>query len=397
MADMNNENNFSNNGFSNPPSGNGGSGAPNQGQNPQFGPQQQNPQFGNQPNAPQQNTNLQNSGGAPQNNPYQQQPRYNQQPTPNNQPNQPQNPNPQQPTQSPQQAPQGASAGIDRKKTLSEEDKERLSDFNTGNDEIKKQRKRKKKPQITENARSLTKVRRLYSARIAHRIYPEQMQEINRLRALAEEGGKKGAALIGRAAKKTRNLVVSILIVLAILAVVGTGTLVTVLMLNKDTGSTPTGTIDFTENTNIQQTITDYRMGTEIDAPIGIVNLTNRELYFLFYVTLGAPTDAPLTEGLDYNDLEIEFLGVNPENWIAGEQNGIIYYETGAKTPMYVNESTTNNQIQIITGYKIKVKEGADESVWIGKSVTLTFNIIGCETRDEINSEKSKIGVTVSA
>ena len=310
---------------------------------------------------------------------------------PNSQ-NAPQQQNPQQPQQ---QAPQGASTGYEKKKTLSEEDKERLSNFNDSNDEIKKLRKRKKKAELTENARPLTKVRRLYSARIAHRVYPEQMQEINRLRTLAGEGGKKGAALIGRAAKRTRNLVASILLVFAILAVVGTGTLVTILMLNNEGDSVPSGTIDFTDNTNIKQTITGYRMGDEIDEPITIANLTNRDLYFLFYVTISAPTDAPLTEGLDYNDLEIEFLGVQSANWIKGTNNGIIYYTTRNKTPMFKNEDLTDNKIQIITGYKINLKDGGDENAWTGKTVVLTFNIIGCESSDDINNEISKIGATV--
>lgn len=441
MADMNNDNNnFSNNGMANNPPTNSGNMPSQQGQmNGASNNQQQNSQFSGQS----QNTNLQNNSNNyqsnsyqqgqqnnqfsqnpinpprpqnPQFSSYQQNPQYSQQyqqtaqsqqqtsqnqvnqnqapsqQNPNSQNNAPQQPNQQQPQQ---QAPQGASAGYEKKKTLSEEDKERLSNFNYSNDEIKKLRKRKKKAELTENARPLTKVRRLYSARIAHRVYPEQMQEINRLRALAEEGGKKGAALIGSAARKTRNLVASILLVLAILAIVGTGTLVTILMLNNEGNSVPSGTIEFTDNTDIKQTITGYRMGEEIDEPITIANLTNRDLYFLFYVTISAPTDAPLTEGLDFKDLEIEFLGVQSENWFKGTNNGITYYTTRTKTPMFKNESITDNKIQIITGYKINVKDGVDENAWANKTVVLTFNIIGCESSDDINNEISKIGVTL--
>ena len=366
MADINNgNNNFSpnqNNGMTNnAPNANPQNWA--QSQRPQM--PGQNPQFRNQP----QNANLQNNANLNQQVPQQ-----------------------------PGQPPKQGVKGVETKKTLSEDDKERLRNHNVSNEEVKKLKKRVKKPEITENARPLTKVRRLYSARIAHRIYPEQMREISRLRALAGESGKKGAALIGGAAKKTRNLVASILIVLAILAVVGTGTLVTILMLNNnDGGSTPpSGTIEFTGNTNISETITNYNFGDDIDAPIGIANLTNRNLRFLFYVTISAPTDGPLSEGLDFSELEIEFLGMSTAWGYGGSKNGINYY-TSNEVPAFVNSETTTNQINIVTGYKITVKDEANGNNWLGKTVVLTFNIVGCENNEALSDEINKIGVTTSA
>ncbi len=377
MAEINNSNNnmnSNNNGsFNNPPQN------PNnmtEGQrfqnNPNFNAQQ-NPQF-------QQNPNMQ--GG---NQRFAQNQRVNPQQYAQSQQNSGQNMSQQRPAQNQQgftqnspQQPLSNQSGLQGKKTLSEEDKERLRKVARDNLDIKKLKKRVKKPSITENARPLFKLRSLYSAKLAHRMYYERMLEIAKLRALANEGGKKGAALIGTAAKKTRSLVATLLIVFAILAVVGTGTFVTISMLNRETPNYDfTGVLTIVDQNKVEAKVDNYVFGSDVNVPISINNSTGQIIFISFYIDM-KPNEY-LQDALDRGELDFSKLVLsykfgetfNPDNWLIQNVDGTTYM-------YYYGQVGINSQLTIIDGYSIDLAEGeTNHEDWVknGYGVELTFTI----------------------
>ncbi len=377
MAEINNSNNNmnsnSNGSFNNPPQN------PNnmtEGQrfqnNPNFNAQQ-NPQF-------QQNPNMQ--GG---NQRFAQNQRVNPQQYPQSQQNSGQNMSQQRPAQNQQgftqnspQQPLSNQSGLQGKKTLSEEDKERLRKVARDNLDIKKLKKRVKKPSITENARPLFKLRSLYSAKLAHRMYYERMLEIAKLRALANEGGKKGAALIGTAAKKTRSLVATLLIVFAILAVVGTGTFVTISMLNRETPNYDfTGVLTIVDQNKVEAKVDNYVFGSDVNVPISINNSTGQIIFISFYIDM-KPNEY-LQDALDRGELDFSKLVLsykfgetfNPDNWLIQNVDGTTYM-------YYYGQVGINSQLTIIDGYSIDLAEGeTNHEDWVknGYGVELTFTI----------------------
>lgn len=344
---------------------------------PQFNPSQ-NPQMNqgaqfNRPNNPQ----MSQQNGYQQN---MQQPQFNQQQGAGQTQNQaPQNPNQSNPNNPNNiQQPNQNKAGFENKKTLSEEDKERLRKLNRNNVDIKKLKKRSKKPILTENARPLYKVRRLYSAKLSHKMYYEKMLEIAKLRALANEGGKKGAALIGGAVKKTRNLVATILIVFAILAVVGTGTFVTLTMLNKDTTDYNfTGQLTIKDQEQVEEKIDNYELGKDINIPISVLNSTGQNIILRFYVEMKPNTylqDAVDNGELDFSKLVLSY-NFNDESrkssWYFQEVDGIVYM-------YYIGQLAINSSLTIIDGYKIDLAPGeSNHDDWIKNNygVEVTFYI----------------------
>ena len=377
MAEINNSNNNmnsnSNGSFNNPPQN------PNnmtEGQrfqnNPNFNAQQ-NPQF-------QQNPNMQ--GG---NQRFAQNQRVNPQQYTQSQQNSGQNMSQQRPAQNQQgftqnspQQPLSNQSGLQGKKTLSEEDKERLRKVARDNLDIKKLKKRVKKPSITENARPLFKLRSLYSAKLAHRMYYERMLEIAKLRALANEGGKKGAALIGTAAKKTRSLVATLLIVFAILAVVGTGTFVTISMLNRETPNYDfTGVLTIVDQNKVEAKVDNYVFGSDVNVPISINNSTGQIIFISFYIDM-KPNEY-LQDALDRGELDFSKLVLsykfgetfNPDNWLIQNVDGTTYM-------YYYGQVGINSQLTIIDGYSIDLAEGeTNHEDWVknGYGVELTFTI----------------------
>ena len=377
MAEINNSNNNmnsnSNGSFNNPPQN------PNnmtEGQrfqnNPNFNAQQ-NPQF-------QQNPNMQ--GG---NQRFAQNQRVNPQQYAQSQQNSGQNMSQQRPAQNQQgftqnspQQPLSNQSGLQGKKTLSEEDKERLRKVARDNLDIKKLKKRVKKPSITENARPLFKLRSLYSAKLAHRMYYERMLEIAKLRALANEGGKKGAALIGTAAKKTRSLVATLLIVFAILAVVGTGTFVTISMLNRETPNYDfTGVLTIVDQNKVEAKVDNYVFGSDVNVPISINNSTGQIIFISFYIDM-KPNEY-LQDALDRGELDFSKLVLsykfgetfNPDNWLIQNVDGTTYM-------YYYGQVGINSQLTIIDGYSIDLAEGeTNHEDWVknGYGVELTFTI----------------------
>ena len=377
MAEINNSNNnmnSNNNGSFNKPPQN-----PNnmtEGQrfqnNPNFNAQQnlqfqQNPnmQGGNQRFAQNQRVNPQQYAQSQQNsgqNMSQQRPAQNQQGFTQNSP----------------QQPLSNQSGLQGKKTLSEEDKERLRKVARDNLDIKKLKKRVKKPSITENARPLFKLRSLYSAKLAHRMYYERMLEIAKLRALANEGGKKGAALIGTAAKKTRSLVATLLIVFAILAVVGTGTFVTISMLNRETPNYDfTGVLTIVDQNKVEAKVDNYVFGSDVNVPISINNSTGQIIFISFYIDM-KPNEY-LQDALDRGELDFSKLVLsykfgetfNPDNWLIQNVDGTTYM-------YYYGQVGINSQLTIIDGYSIDLAEGeTNHEDWVknGYGVELTFTI----------------------
>ncbi len=380
------ENNFGNNNFS--PNNN------NVGSNPPTAPQGQGPQntasgsvnnINNQQFArPTQNTNTQ-----PQN-PAQQSGAQNNFQAPNMQnTTRPQGQSPVQPQQPLNTgAPQMPKQNLENKKVLTEEDKQRLRNMNDGNAEIKKMKKRVKKPTLTENARPLYKVRRLYSARLSHRLYFEHMLEIARLRAIAGESGKKGAALIGAAAKKTRNLVATLLIVFAILAVIGTGTLVTVLVINQDQRDyNLLERLDILNQSTFTDPISNYQLGTNINRQCTVLNNDEQDLFIEFSVTMRAneTLQNAITQGttdLTLDQLECNLIAHNSSDWI---------YE--GNSLYYIGELAVGSQLTILDGYNITLRDGFEQNSaeWSNGSygVILDFEItyysVGGVSIDELN------------
>ncbi len=301
--------------------------------------------------------------------------------------------------QTPQGAPRGVNQGqpnmaqapknaqmpqqnFENKKVLTEEDKERLRAVNNGNAEIKKLKKRYKKATLTENARPLYKVRRLYSARLSHRLYFEHMLEIARLRALASESGKKGAALIGAAAKKTRNLVAALLIVFAILAVIGTGTLVTVLVINQDQRDLNLAErLEIVGQNEFEADINNYQLGTDTGRKLSVLNNDVQNVLLALHVTI-EPNEA-LKNDIDSGatDLTLEQLEWNPN--IVNSNNWFIQ----GNNLYYIGSLEIGDELQIFDDYNLDLRDGYDTyNEWSNGRYGVVLNFsIEYHSQDAVN------------
>ncbi len=232
---------------------------------------------------------------------------------------------------------------------------------------IKKTTKRYSKSSITENARSLSKVRRLYSARMGHRYFPFPYKKVADLRDRA--GGAIKA--FGAAAKKTKRLVLTIVIIVAILATIGTGAAVAVMAINnKNANAFYEGQFVISETTNVPAHINSYILGQKIDLPLYVRNRTNQSVEVRFKIDTVAEPDTPLynaiRDGLvDPTQLVITYY-YDEAQWTMSD--GYLYYIGGEG---YMPDS--DKEIEVISGFAIDIASTTESNKWVNYQMTINF------------------------
>ena len=266
--------------------------------------------------------------------------------------------------------PQQASTGnINQPKTtreLTQEEINFLKKISNDNYLIKKTSKKVKKANLSENARLLSKVRRLYTAKISLKYYFCPIIKVNKLRSLAGADKKGGAALFNAAAKKTRNLIATIIIVISVLAVIGAGAFVTLVVIGNDATQNPDiEGFTIVNTSQIAQPITNYTFGKKIDVPVKLKNTTGENVKVRLLVEINVP-----------DDLKPEAGNISVQCYFDNSQ---WHHETlGDKTYITKNEnmiSSETDEVTAISGYQINIAEGANENIWATRRIQVVFTV----------------------
>ena len=255
---------------------------------------------------------------------------------------------------------------------LTEEEKAYLREISEENYLIKKNSKRYKRSSLTENARYLSKVRRLYSSKISHRYFFFPIIKVTNLRNRAGGDGKGGAALFSAAARRTKRLVISLVLVFAILAVTAVGTLVPLMVINSDPQNTfNRDGFTIVNAAEVEGSIDDYVMGDMLDLPVLIRNNTNVPVEVRFHIELVAEAGSDLAEAIEDGILSLDDLEViyNYDSlYWEQRSDGNLYYKSTLE-----NSATEN--VELIKGFAIDLVDGASSTAneWEGYSLRLNF------------------------
>ena len=174
-----------------------------------------------------------------------------------------------------------------------------------------------------------------------------------------------------------KRLVASILIVFAILAVIGTGTLVTVLMLQEDRNNyNLDGEIVITNIDEVEADIGNYMLGSDVNVPLNVRNDTGQTIILRLAVSMTAnealqfDIDEGLTD-LRVEDLKFSYILSSTNSWYQETENGIEYL-------YYVGQLADSATISLFSGYKIDlVDPNGDYNAWVNNryGVELSFNV----------------------
>ena len=264
-------------------------------------------------------------------------------------------------------APKKENASSPEKKPLTADQKAYLNKVDDENYAIKKSVK-KQKESLSDNARPLTKVRRMDSANTGEQYSSVPMNQVNDLR-IANASDEQGGAFVA-AAKKTRNLIVTLIIVIAILAIIGAGSLVTMMVINNDTREVNLDTgLTFYNEGAITTQITNYQVGTMLEFPVGIVNDTNAgiDARFRINVVYDELYQSLAAKGLQASDLSFEYR-YSEQSWEerSGEDNeGWLFSKNSF--------NSSNNAIYIITGFKVNCNP---DKIFLISDETITIQFV---------------------
>ena len=254
---------------------------------------------------------------------------------------------------------------------LTAEEKEYLKQISEQNYLIKKTTKRFKRSSLSDNARYLSKIRRLYTSKIGHRYFYFPIIKVTNLRNRSDEKGKSGAALFSAAARKTKRLVVSLVIVFAILAVIGTGSFVTLTVINGPQNNYNPNGFTIVNEDEISGNIDNYIMGDRVNLPVKIKNSTNSAVEVRFHIELVADQNSQLSNAIEEGALSLSDLVVTYDfddfYWELGS-DGYLYYKG-------LLESSETDEVELISGFTINLTDNAtsDENDWEGYSIRLNF------------------------
>lgn len=235
---------------------------------------------------------------------------------------------------------------------------------------IKKTTKRYSRASISSGAYSLSKVRRLYSARIGHKYYGCPIIQVNKLRGRANGG--KGAAF-GVAARKTKKLVLTIVIIVAILATLGTGAVVAVMAINNNLNNAFNHTEFIISNeANIPPNISNYVLGYQFELPIKIRNNTNQDVVVCFYISIKIEEDSELERAVaaglvDPSKLEISYV-YDEDLWRLVDDK-LYYIGNGGVM------ADSAEDLQVISAFSIDIESTEESNKWVNYSMTLVFNV----------------------
>lgn len=233
---------------------------------------------------------------------------------------------------------------------------------------IKKKSKKYTKARITENARVLNKIRRMYSTKMGHRYFGFPILTVNKLR-LRIDDDKRGS--FGAAARRTKRLVLTIVIIVAILATLGTASVVTVMAINNRIANTfTTEGFIISNSQNIPPYINNYVLGRKVDLPIKIRNNTNQDVEVRFRIEISLIPDSDLEKAVanglvDRSKLEITYY-YDEANWRL--LDNMLYY-IGTDGVM----ADSADDLEVVSGFSIDIASTEESNKWVNYSMQLNF------------------------
>ena len=231
---------------------------------------------------------------------------------------------------------------------------------------IKKTTKRFKQATLAENARTLSKIRRLYSAKVGHRYYGYPIVSVNKLRGRVEGG--KGAAF-GAAARKTKKLVLTIVIIVALLATLGTAAVVGVMVIGGGQGAQfVSDGLTISNSQNIPPSINSYILGEKVNLPIKIKNNTQKDVLVAFHIEMeiieGSDLERAVANSLvDPNKLKFTYY-YDDSNW--GLVGGKLHYIANGGLM-----ADSADDLEVISGFSIDIDSTEESNKWINYQMRL--------------------------
>ena len=254
-----------------------------------------------------------------------------------------------------------------KKRSLTPEELAYLEKIGNLNYVIKKTTKRFKRADLSNNARYLTKVRRLYTARIGRKYYFFPIKRVTYLRSLLGDEKKGAAALFGAAARKTRNLITTLIIIFALIAIIGTGSFVTLVVINNENQNINIDNgLTFTDEGSITVGIKDYRVGDVKEFPIEVTNDTNTNIEIRFRMNIkteGEYWEKLVAKGVEASDFSLEYV-YSSQSWELKE-DGWLYSKS--------NFRSTDKQILIISGFILHFNEEKNANILGNESIRVEF------------------------
>ncbi len=268
---------------------------------------------------------------------------------------------------------------------LNKEEMNYLRKLSDQNYAIIKKLKKVKQARPMTDARTLNRVRKLYSMNFARRYYGFPPKQVKKLR---DRLGTDILSAFGSAAQRTKRMVIILVLIVAILATVGTGAIVAIMAYNSNNNNIYIETDRFiiiapTQDTSgTLQTIDNYILGAPINYAIKIRNETGKDLNVRFRIML-EPT-GKFKDDVENNVVNPGLLTITYEydHNVWEYSDGYLYYKGGntsgygvlEKAADYGGGSATHpSNVQVISGFSLDIDSFEESNKWVNYTATLAF------------------------
>ena len=287
---------------------------------------------------------------------------------------------------------------------LNKEEIEYLRKISDQNYFIKK-RLKKRKGRAFDEPRALSKVRRLYSLNFARKYYGFPSIQVKKLR---ERSGEDYRAVFGAAARRVKKMILTMVIIVAVIATLGTGVVVTILAINTNSNIqvNPNGLVIVNADQIVP--IDGYSLGQwqekgfiikmRNDTKVSVKDVT-------FCITLSAAevkegdsdddkkrkkafADALANGTIDPTKLVFSYsydksLWEMAQNQVVYVDNDIIYGPKlkyiGGENGVIQSSSNQDYDIQIINNFAIDILSSTESNKWVNLSMTISFVVEATE------------------
>lgn len=299
---------------------------------------------------------------------------------------------------------------------LSKEEMEYLGKISDQNYFIKKRSKKVKGLSFNE-PRALSRVRRLYSLTFARKYYGFPPIQVKKLR---DRSGEDKAKLFGAAARRTRNLIISIVLIIAILATLGTGAVVAILAVNSGLHNNinTDGLLIVNTDEIKSRAINNYSLGMWQDGKfyVKIRNTTNTDVNNITFQIQLSPLKKTITNEagetesvVDENSAfyqAIKNKNIDPQQLIFSyeydknlwklEEGQTVYvddYVIYAPKLTYIgnggvlaSSNDTEKDVVVISDFAIDIQSSTESNKWANLSMTISFVVTADEVEKETNN-----------
>lgn len=255
---------------------------------------------------------------------------------------------------------------------LSKEEMQYLRKIGEQNFVIKKKIKKLKQAYPMEDARILSRVRRLYSLQFVRRYFGFPPHQVKKLR---DRMGDDNRSRFGAAAQRTKKMILTMVIIVAILATLGTGSVVAIMAINNSVTSNfaSEGLIIVNAEEISKTPINGYVLGKKLDFGVYIKNSTNKPVNVCFYID--TVPGAALQDAIDRNLVDPSQLMFtyyyDESKWQLDAATGKLYYIEN--NGVYEITDAATPALQVISGFSLDIATGQESNKWINYSLTLEF------------------------